>query len=52
MLLKAEKQRSYINTKIEELNSFNQRKAQNTKDDGNTCRELQIVIKHWFRRPP
>jgi len=52
MLLEAEKQRNCINAKIEELNSFNQRKAQNTKDDGSTCRELQIAIKHGFHRSP
>lgn len=33
MLLRAQKQRSYINARFEELNTFNQRKAQNTTDD-------------------
>lgn len=38
------KRNEYRNAEIEESNSFNQRKARNTKDDGSTCREMPMVI--------
>lgn len=36
---------SHIKAEIEELNSFNKRKPEITKDDGSVCGEMKIGVK-------